>query len=108
DKLAGVRLRSEGCPIGDGIARPAAHRAVADRAPGQSRVVRIVESPPLTVAADLELVLHARTPLELDRQEPEVRARNPRELEIIRPGIDAMAQIDGVSFAENRKRGDVV
>jgi hypothetical protein len=69
--------------------------------------VGIVESPPLPVTHDLELILDPSAPLQLHREEPHVGAWNPRQFKIIWPDIDAMAQIDRVSLGKHGKRRDV-
>ena len=77
------------------------------RAPRQSWVVWIVESLPLPVTDYLELVLDPRSPLDLDGQEPDVSSRDQPELEIIRPEIDAMAEIDRVRRSARCKCAEV-
>ena len=99
--------RLDGGPVGHGITRSVAHRAVAHRAAGEPRIVRIVEPPALTVPEDLELILHPRSPFELDRQIPDVGAGDRVELEIIRPWVDPMAQVKRIRYRTSCKGAEI-
>jgi hypothetical protein len=61
----------------------------------------------LSVAEDLELVLHPRPPLELDRQEPNVGSGDLLQLKIILPELDAMTQIERIRRSSRGKRAEV-